>query len=64
MSESKQKTQFMIGNVILAVCLVMLFYMGTLWQHLGAGAMALWVVLAAVGIYFVMQDKRESNLPE
>lgn len=64
MSASKQKTFFMIGNAILAVCLVMLFNMGTLWQHLGEAAIAIWVVLAAAGIYFIMQDKRESNLPD
>lgn len=62
MSESKQKTFFMLGNAILAVCLVMLFNMGALWQQLGEGAMVLWVVLAALGMYFVMQDKRSSSL--
>lgn len=62
MSEAKQKTYFMVGNAILAVCLLMLFNMGALWQQLGEAAMVLWVVLAATGIYCVMQDKRKSSL--
>jgi hypothetical protein len=64
MSDPKQKAQFMLGNAILAVCMLMLMFMGTLWQHLGPMAMVLWVVLAAAGVYFVMQDKRDQNLPD
>jgi hypothetical protein len=64
MSDPKQKTQFMIGNAILAVCMLMLIFMGSLWQQLGPMAMVLWVILAAAGMYFIMQDKRDSNLPD
>lgn len=64
MSDPKQKTQFMIGNAILAVCMLMLIFMGSLWQRLGPMAMVLWVILAAAGMYFIMQDKRDSNLPD
>jgi len=64
MSEPKQKIQFRIGNAILAVCMLMLFFMGSLWQQLGPLAMVLWVVLAAAGMYLIMQDKRNPDLPD
>jgi hypothetical protein len=56
-SQPSEKTSFLIGNVIMASCVVMLFYMDTLWQHLGAGALALWMVSAGAGAYFLMKDK-------
>lgn len=64
MSESGQKAHFIIGNVIMTVCLVMLFFMESLWQHLGQGAIALWAVLAGLGMYFLMKDQRASKLPD
>jgi uncharacterized membrane protein len=64
MSESSQKTHFIIGNVIMTVALLMLFFMDTLSQHLGLGAVGLWMVLAGTGMYFLMKDKRTSKLPD
>jgi hypothetical protein len=57
MRDPKQRTQFWLGNGLLAVALLSLFFMGPLSEMLGFGAMALWMVLAGVGMYFVMQDK-------
>ncbi len=64
MQEPEHGPNFVVGNVILGVCLVMLFYMGDLWQYLGAGALVLWAILAGVGIYFIMKEKRNPNLPD
>jgi len=57
MHDPKQRTNFWLGNGLLAAALVSLFFMGQLSELLGIGAMALWMVLAGAGIYFVMQDK-------
>lgn len=64
MNEPEKGPNFVLGNIILGIALVMLFFMGTLWQYLGAGALALWVVLAGVGMYFVMNEKSNPNLPD
>ncbi|TCJ11843.1 hypothetical protein EZJ19_14395 [Parasulfuritortus cantonensis] len=57
----KQRTNFWIGNGLLALSLVSLFFMGQLSELLGTGAMALWMVLAGIGMYFVMLDKGPSQ---
>jgi hypothetical protein len=65
MNEIKHGTRFWIGNAILAVALISLFYMGPLSERLGIWAMVLWMILAAVGMYFLMTDKGgEPGLPE
>ncbi len=57
--------RFWIGNGLLALALVALFFLGALWEHLGAGAMLLWMGLAGAGMYFVMADKGgSSSLPD
>ena len=65
MNEAKHTTQFWIGNALLAVALIMLLELGSIWAALGAWAMVLWMGLAGVGIYLVMQDKGpSSNMPD
>lgn len=64
MQDNERKQPFIIGNVLLGISLVMLIFMGTLWEYLGAWAMGLWMVLAGVGMYFVMGEKRSSTLPD
>jgi len=64
MSQSKHKTNSIIGNVIMIVALLTLFFMDTLSQHLGVGAVALWMMLAGTGAYFLMKDKRDQTLPD
>jgi len=46
---------FWIGNGLLALSLAMLFFMDTLSQMLGLGAVALWMLMAAAGMYFMMK---------
>lgn len=53
--DPEQTRNFWIGNGLLAVALLMLFFMGDLSQMLGVGAVALWMVLAAIGTYFIMK---------
>lgn len=65
MNEVKHGTRFWIGNTILALALISLFYMGPLSERLGVWAMVLWMMLAGVGVYFLMTDKGgEPGLPE
>jgi hypothetical protein len=65
MHNDKHGPNFWIGNALLALALVMMFFLGALWQYLGVWAMALWMGVAGAGMYFVMQDKGpSSNMPE
>ena len=53
------------GNALLAIALVMMFFLGQLWAWLGSWAMALWMVLAGTGMTLVMRDAGPgSNLPD
>jgi hypothetical protein len=54
---SKHKRNFWIGNGVLALALLTLFFMGPLSEALGIWAAVLWMVLAAVGMALVMSDK-------
>lgn len=63
--QDKHGRDFWIGNVLLGLSLVLLLFLGRLWEHLGAGAMVLWMILAAAGMYFVTKDKGPgSNMPD
>lgn len=57
MQDPKQRKNFWIGNSLLGVALFSLFFMGPLSEIMGMWAMILWMALAGVGMYFVMQDK-------
>lgn len=56
MQDPQNTTNFWIGNGLLAVALLILFFMDSLSQVLGMGAVALWMVFAAAGIYFMMKS--------
>ncbi len=56
MNEEASKRNFWIGNALLVLALVILLNMGSLWEQLGAMAMVLWVVVAGLGGYFLMND--------
>jgi uncharacterized membrane protein len=55
----KRSHNFWIGNAVLVVAMLTLFFMGPLSDALGIWAAVLWMVLAAVGMALVMSDKRE-----
>ncbi len=57
MKPNKRSQRFWIGNGILALAMLTLFYMGPLSELLGIWAAVMWMVLAAVGMALVMSDK-------
>ncbi|MFN3397688.1 MAG: hypothetical protein ACK4ZS_04040 [Sulfurimicrobium sp.] len=61
MNEIKHGTRFWTGNIILALALISLFYMGPLSERLGVWAMVLWMSLVAAGAYFIMTDKGDGS---
>jgi hypothetical protein len=56
LNTGKHSRNFWIGNGILALAMLMLFFMGPLSDRLGIWAAVLWMVLAAVGMALVMSD--------
>jgi hypothetical protein len=64
MNTPNNKSLFLLGNALLGVALVMLIFLGKLWEILGAAAMVLWMIVAGVGMYLVTRDKGpSSNFP-
>jgi Na+/melibiose symporter-like transporter len=59
LNTGKHRHNFWIGNAVLTVAMLTLFFMGPLSDALGIWAAVLWGVLAAVGMALVMSDKRE-----
>ncbi|MEW5892562.1 MAG: hypothetical protein AB1697_05450 [Pseudomonadota bacterium] len=57
MHAPKHGPRFWLGNGILALAMAAIFFMNTLWAYLGQGALLLWMVLAGLGMYFLMTDK-------
>lgn len=57
MKPVKHGRNFWVGNGILAVAMLTLFFMGPLSDALGIWAAVLWMVLAAVGMALLMSDK-------
>lgn len=57
MDDFEHGRYFWIGNALLGLALVMLLFLGYLWEYLGVWAMALWMLLAGVGMALVMKDK-------
>ncbi|MEW5770000.1 MAG: hypothetical protein AB1831_06490 [Pseudomonadota bacterium] len=56
---------FWLGNALLGLSLVLLMFLGSLWETLGSLAMALWMLLAGVGMYLVTRDKGPtSKMPD
>ncbi|MCA1925008.1 MAG: hypothetical protein LDL16_01855 [Thiobacillus sp.] len=64
MTPPRHSVNFWIGNGILAIAMLMLFFMGPLSDALGLWAVALWMVLAAVGMGLLMSDKSEPPGPD
>ena len=63
MQDNGPKTNFWIGNAILVLALVLLLFMGKAWEELGVLAMGVWVALVISGVYFLMKDKDNPNMP-
>lgn len=59
MNTGKRSPNFWIGNGVLAVAMLTLFFMGPLSEALGVWAAVLWMALAAAGMALVMSDKSD-----
>ncbi len=59
MNTGKRSRNFWIGNLVLGVAMLTLFFMGPLSDALGIWAAVLWMVLATVGMVLVMSDKSD-----
>jgi low affinity Fe/Cu permease len=57
MLAKKHSRKFWAGNIILALSMAVLFFMGPLASWIGTWAMALWMGMAAVGFYLITSDK-------
>ena len=65
MNNTGHPPSFWIGNALLGLSLVMLIFLGSLWEMMGSLAMGLWMIIAGVGMYLVTKDKGpSSNLPD
>jgi len=61
MNEPEFTKTFWLGNGILAVAMVVLLFMGRLWEIMGVSAMVLWTALVITGVYLLMKDKGGST---
>lgn len=62
MPDGDKNPRFLLGNVLMGLSLVSLFFLGSLWELLGPWAMALWMGLAGLGGYFLMAGKGPSSM--
>lgn len=58
--EEPPRNTFYLGNGILAIAAVMLFFFGELWTKLGAWALLLWMILVVLGVYLIWRDRDPS----
>lgn len=56
MKDEGPSRNFILGNLLLGSALIMLLFMGTLWEHLGSAAMGVWIAVAATGAYLLMSN--------
>jgi purine-cytosine permease-like protein len=61
MNEPEHSTKFWLGNAILAVAMLVLLFMGRLWEVMGTAAMVLWTALVIAGVYLLLTDKKGSS---
>ena len=57
MNPGKRSRNFWVGNAVLALAMLILFFMGPLSDALGIWAAVLWMAVAAAGMALVMSDK-------
>ncbi|HNQ03098.1 MAG TPA: hypothetical protein PKH69_00655 [Thiobacillaceae bacterium] len=61
MQDPNHSASFWIGNALLGLALVVLIFLGRLWEMMGSLAMLLWMGMAGAGIYLVTRDKGPSS---
>lgn len=57
MNDQENRKYFWLGNMVLAIALLMLLNLNSLWEQMGAAAMVLWAVVAVVGAYLLMKER-------
>jgi hypothetical protein len=62
MKHEERGANFWMGNALLGMAMIMLLYMGYLWELMGIMAMGLWIATVIVGAYLLMSNK--SNTPK
>jgi hypothetical protein len=50
---------FILGNIVLAVALLMLVNIDSLWEKMGAAAMGLWVAVFGLGVYLMYHKPKD-----
>jgi hypothetical protein len=60
MQTSDHTPAFWFGNLLLGMALVMLLFLGSLWEIMGSWSMGLWMLLAGAGFYLVTRGKGPS----
>lgn len=58
MNDEESGGTFWLGNLVLAVAMIMLFYMNTLWEMMGGLAIIVWIGVVAAGTYLLMNKKK------
>lgn len=57
MNDSEKSAKFWLGNAILAIAMLMLLFMGRLWEIMGNSAMVLWIAVVAAGTWLLLSGK-------
>lgn len=59
MNPGKHSRNFWLGNGILALAMLMLFFMGPISDALGIWSVVIWMGLAGVGMALLISDKSD-----
>jgi hypothetical protein len=59
LNTGKHSHNYWIGNVVLALAMLMLLFMGPLSNALGIWAAVLWMAMAAAGVALILSDKSD-----
>ena len=57
MNDQENRKFFWLGNAVLAVALLMLINLNTLWEQMGPAAMGFWAAVAVLGAYLLMKER-------
>mgnify|MGYP001127678379 CR=1 FL=1 len=60
MNATPDKYKFWAGNAILALDMLLLFFMQPASEALGFGAVILWMALAALGVWLIMKGRQDA----
>ncbi len=61
MNDKEFGPSFWLGNGILALAMIMLLFMGSMWETFGVLAMVLWAAVVGLGVYLVLQGQGSSS---